>query len=57
MRIEDSPSADSNANGSSENAIKQIEAQLRALKMALDSGYIPRNLACMPWLTTHAASA
>ena len=56
---EESPVGDHSANGDIENAIKQVQGQIRTMKDALESRYgerIPRDSHTLPWLVMHAAT-
>ena len=56
---EESPVGDHAANGDVENAIRQVQGQIRTMKDALESRYgerIPRDSHILPWLVMHAAA-
>ena len=56
---EESPVGDHAANGDVENAIRQVQGQIRTMKDALESRYgerLPRDSHVLPWLVMHAAA-
>ena len=55
---EQSSTHDSNTNGHAENAVKQTENQIRALKLSTEQNYgrcLGSRHPCMPWLIMYAA--
>ena len=57
--LEESPVKESQANGAIENAIKQIQGQIRTMKDCLDSRLgmkLTGEETIFPWLVSHAAA-
>ena len=58
--MEESPVGDHAANGDVENAVRQVQGQIRTMKDALESRYserLPRDSHALPWLVAHAAAS
>ena len=56
--LEKSPVGESRSNGAAENAVQQIQGQVRAIKHALESRLqtrVPEASNAIPWLIMHAA--